>query len=370
LYQHFLNRELIALMTDVPPLDNDLLLRAARREPTPRTPVWMMRQAGRYLPEYRALREKHEFFDVVRTPRLAAEVTLQPVERFPVDAAILFCDILVIPQALGLTVEMVSGKGPHFPNPLETPGDLGRLQEPNVRERLDYVLAAVTRIRRELAGRAPLIGFGGAPWTLMAYMIEGGGSKNFKRARSWLYQHPDASRTLLRRIADALAEFLVAQIEAGAQAVQVFDSWAGLLAFDEFAEFALPPLRRVAERVAEAHSDVPQIAFAKNAHYAPPLLVEVGYDVVSLDWTMDPRAVRKVADETALQGNLDPAALYAPPERIRKNVSTMLERFGPTGHIANLGHGMHPDHNPAHVEAFVEAVHELSEERRESRIEG
>ncbi len=348
-------------MSDFPPLKNDTFLRAARREPVPYTPVWMMRQAGRYLPEYRALRAMDAFFEVVRTPELATEVTLQPLRRFPLDAAIIFSDILVIPQALGLRVEMVKGKGPHFPEPLAGPADLARLADPDVRRDLGYVMEALTRTRHALEGRAALIGFCGAPWTLMAYMIEGGGSKTFSASKTWLYRHPEASRSLLDRIAEVCAEFLIAQIDAGAQAVQVFDSWAGLLSPEAFAAFALPPLRAIADRVKAVHPEVPCIVFARGAFYALDALADSAYDVIGLDWTMDPREARRiVGTRAALQGNLDPCILYAEPDVIRAEVRRMLEAFGPVGHIANLGHGMHPDHDPAHAAVFVEAVHAFS----------
>lgn len=338
------------------------MLRAARGEATERTPVWMMRQAGRYLPEYRAIREEHSFFDVVGTPELACEVTLQPVERFPVDAAIIFSDILVIPQALGLEVQMVSGKGPHFPQPLTEPAELGRLEEPDLEAALGHVFEALRLTRRRLEGRVPLIGFAGAPWTLMAYMVEGGGSKSFRQARRWLWAHPDESKALLRRLSEAIAAYLIRQVEAGAQLVQVFDSHAGLLGEETFRTFALPFLEAIARRFKEAHPDVPAIAFAKGVPYALEALADTDYDVLSLDWTMDPAAVRRtVKGQVALQGNLDPCALYATPQDIRRRVAEMLERFGPRGHIANLGHGMLPDHDPAHAAAFVDAVHELSE---------
>ena len=356
-------------MTDFPALQNDLLLRAARQQPTERTPVWMMRQAGRYLPEYRALRKKHAFFEVVRTPELAAEVTLQPIERFAVDAAIIFCDILVVPQVMGLEVKMVKGKGPHFPEPLHGPEDLARLREVEVKEAMDYVYEAITLTRRQLRGRVPLIGFCGAPWTLMAYMIEGGGSKRFARSKAWLYRYPEASHQLLQRITDVLVDHLVAQIDAGAQVVQVFDSWAGLLGPREYRNFVFPYLREVADRVGAARPDVPKVVFAKGAHYALPSLAETDYEVISLDWTMDPRAARRAASgQAALQGNLDPCMLYANPDVIREEVRRMLAAFGTTGHIANLGHGMHPDHQPEHARAFIEAVHEISSEMRAEAV--
>jgi uroporphyrinogen decarboxylase len=346
-----------------PPLKNDLLLRAARREAVERVPVWMMRQAGRYLPEYHEVRAEHDFFEMCRTPELACEVTVQPLRRFPLDAAIIFSDILVVPQALGLEVEMVKGKGPHFPAPLGGPGDLGRLETPDVQRELGYVYEAITLTRRVIGGRAPLIGFSGAPWTLMAYMIEGGGSKNFSNSKAWLYAHPEASHELLQATTDVIVEHLSAQADAGAQALQVFDSWAGTLAPYHFSSFALPYLQQVAERVKARHPDVPLIVFARGAHYALAALAETDYDVIGLDWTIIPQAARAiVGDAAALQGNLDPSALYGSPATIRAAVKLMLDGFGTQGYIANLGHGMHPDHDPDHAGAFVEAVQELSAE--------
>lgn len=351
-------------MKDFPALQNDLFLRAARGDATERTPVWMMRQAGRYLPEYRALRSEEAFFDLVRSPELACEATLQPVDRFDVDAAIIFSDILVIPQALGLEVEMVKGRGPVFSSPLTGPEDLDRLEAPDVASDLSYVFDALSQTRRRLAGRVPLIGFCGAPWTLMAYMIEGSGSKTFSRAKSWLFQTPGAAHELLAQLTETLVDFLVRQVDAGAQALQVFDSWAGLLAPVDFEKFALPYLERIAGAVREARPSVPLIVFARGAHYALPALARAGYHVLGLDWTMNPRTARReVGRRLALQGNLDPSVLYAAPRVIRERVGEMLEAFGAGPHVANLGHGMHPDHDPEHARAFVDAVHELSEAR-------
>ena len=349
--------------TPFPPLKNDLLLRAARRESVERVPVWMMRQAGRYLPEFQAVRAEHDFFTVCRTPELACEVTVQPLRRFPLDAAIIFSDILVVPQALGLEVQMVKGKGPHFPEPLDGPGDLDRLATPDVAQELGYVYDALTLTRRVIGGRVPLIGFAGAPWTLVAYMVEGGGSKTFSKSKAWLYRHPEASHELLQATTDAVADHLAAQADAGAQALQVFDSWAGILSPRQFATFALPYLTQIAERLKASHPDVPLIVFARGAHYALDALAASPYDVVGLDWTIMPQAARAiVGDRAALQGNLDPSALYGSPATIRAAVGEMLAGFGTDGYIANLGHGMHPDHDPAHAGAFVEAVHELSAE--------
>ena len=352
-------------MPDFPPLTNDLILRTARGEATERTPVWIMRQAGRYLPEYQAVRAEHSFFEVVGTPELAAEVTLQPIDRFPLDAAIIFSDILVVPQALGLEVEMVSGTGPHFPNPLDGPDDLDRLVEPDVDDALGHVFDALTVTRHKLDGRVPLIGFAGAPWTLMAYMIEGGGSKTFKMARSWLYAHPDAARSLLQTTTDVVVDYLVGQVDAGAQLLQVFDSWAGLLGPKLFRQFGLPYLEQIADRVTEVHPDTPLVVFAKGAHHALDGLADTAYDVISLDGTMDPQAARRlVGDRAVLQGNLDPCALYAAPDAIDREVQHMLAGFGPQRHIANLGHGMHPTHDPEHARVFIEAVHAHSEQMR------
>lgn len=352
-------------MPSFPPLENDLLLRTARGEATDRTPVWMMRQAGRYLPEYRAVREEHDFFEVVETPALAAEVTIQPVERFSVDAAIIFSDIMTVPQAMGLTVEMVSGKGPTFPEPLTTPDEMKRLVDPKVEEALGHVFEALTVTRRQLDGQVPLIGFSGAPWTLMAYMVEGGGSKSYRHARAWLYRHPEASKALLQHITDVVVEYLIHQVEAGAQMLQVFDSWAGLHGPETFRTFCLPYLEQIATKVKATHPDVPLVAFAKNVHYGLDALAETDYDVLSLDWTMDPKSAREiVGDRAVLQGNLDPCALYAPPEALRREVQHMLAGFGPHRHIANLGHGMLPDHDPEHARVFVDAVHEHSRRMR------
>ncbi len=352
-------------MPDFQPLQNDLFLRAARGEATERTPVWIMRQAGRYLPEYRALRAGAAFFDVCRTPELAAEVTMQPIERFQLDAAIIFSDILVVPQAMGMSVRIVKGDGPKFDDPLESPEDLARIIDPNVHRDLGYVFDALTLTRQRLRGRVPLIGFCGAPWTLMAYMIQGEGSKTFARAKSWIYRYPAATRDLLERLADILIDYLVGQIDAGAQAVQIFDSWAGLLGPDEYEAFMIPSLRRIGKALAAKRPNAPRIIFARGAHYALDWLANSSYDVIGLDWTMSPSRARKIVNgRAALQGNLDPSVLYAEPDVIRREVRRMLSEFGATGHIANLGHGMHADHDPEHARVFIDAVHDLSEELR------
>ncbi len=357
-------------MSDVNGIQNDLFLRAARGESTERVPVWMMRQAGRYLPEYRALRSEEEFFDLVQTPDLAAEATLQPIRRFEVDAAIIFSDILVVPQALGMAVDMVPGKGPTFRRPLSTPDDLRRLVDPDPETALAYVFDALRVTLQRLAGKVPLIGFAGAPWTLMAYMVEGSGSKTFSRAKSWLYSYPDAAHVLLDRLTDLIVDYLTRQVEAGAQALQVFDSWAGLLGPDDFHAFSLPYLRRIAAALNASCPEVPVIVFARGAHYALRDLADAGFRVIGLDWTMDPALAREqVGSDVTLQGNLDPSVLYAAPDVIRRRVRRMLEAFGDGPLIANLGHGMHPDHHPDHARAFVDAVHEESEALRGRVIE-
>uniref|UniRef100_A0A8D0KQN7 Uroporphyrinogen decarboxylase n=1 Tax=Strix occidentalis caurina TaxID=311401 RepID=A0A8D0KQN7_STROC len=308
-----------------------------------------MRQAGRYLPEFRETRAGQDFFATCRSPKLCCELTLQPLRRFPLDAAIIFSDILVVPQALGMEVVMVPGKGPTFTEPLKEVEDLLKLrQKVDVTAELGYVFQAITLTRHSLEGRVPLIGFSGAPWTLMSYMIEGGGSTTMAKAKSWLYRHPEASHRLLQLLADVITDYLVGQVAAGAQALQLFESHAGHLGPEQFQDFALPYVRDIAQAVKsrlkeEALPLVPMIIFAKDAHYALRDLAHAGYEVSG-------RAL------TCL-GNLDPCALYAPKEKIGELVKKMLEGFGTQRYIANLGHGLYPDMSPEHVGAFVEAVH-------------
>ncbi len=348
--------------TSFPPLKNDQFLRAARGLPVQRVPIWLMRQAGRYLPEFRRLRQAYDFFTVCRTPELAAEVTLQPLERFDLDAAIIFSDILVVPQALGMEVQMRKGHGPHFPDPLRSPEDVARLKAGDVHEELSYVYEALTLTRHRLQGKVPLIGFSGAPWTLMVYMVEGGPSKTYARPRAWLYSHPEASHKLLNRLTEVIIPYLKRQIQAGAQALQLFDSWAGLLGPEAFQTFAWPYLQRIAREIKRDYPEVPLILFARGAHHALPLYRTSDYDVIGLDWTMDPRQSRQaIGPHKSLQGNLDPAVLYASPARIREEVQRMLEAFGPHRYIANLGHGMYPDHDPEHVRVLVDTMHQASE---------
>ncbi|XP_020843233.1 uroporphyrinogen decarboxylase isoform X1 [Phascolarctos cinereus] len=360
-----------------PKLQNDTFLRAAWGETTDYTPVWCMRQAGRYLKEFLATRAGQDFFVTCRSPETCCELTLQPLRRFPLDAAIIFSDILVVPQvtlspqALGMQVTMVPGKGPTFSSPLRDKQDLDRLQAPvDVDKELGYVFQAITLTRHQLAGRVPLIGFSGAPWTLMSYMVEGGGSNTMAQAKRWLYQWPKASHRLLGLLTDVLVPYLVGQVAAGAQALQVFESHAGHLGPELFSEFALPYIRDVAKRVKAGlqeagQAPVPLIIFAKDGHYALEELAQAGYEVVGIDWTVNPAQARdRVGKSVTLQGNLDPCALYASKEKIEQCVEQMLAAFGPQRYIANLGHGIYPDMDPAHVGAFVEAVHRHSRRLR------
>ncbi len=338
---------------------NDLFLRACRREPVERPPVWMMRQAGRYLPEYRAVRERADFLTMVGTPELAVQVTLQPVDLIGVDAAIIFSDILVVPQAMGMGLSVDEGVGPRFHHPLRAPSDFGRLRDPSPEEHLGYVLDALRLARRELAGRVPLIGFAGAPWTLMSYMVEGQGSKSFTHAKRLLVQQPARAHALLERLARAVGEFLAAQVRAGAQAVQLFDSWASALGPREFREFALPYLAE-AVRIARG-AGAPVIAFAPGAGWALEEIAAATHaDVIGVDWQTDAAEARRrlARQPVALQGNLDPCWLYAPPATIRERTREMLAAFAGVGHIANLGHGIHPDVPVENARAFVDAVKE------------
>lgn len=350
-----------------PAMKNDRLLRAARGEEVDVVPVWVMRQAGRYLPEFREERAKCDFFTMCQTPELSCKVTLQPLKRFPLDAAIIFSDILVIPQALGMEVKMQPGEGPVFPAPLRGPEDLTRLSSPvDVCSKLQYVFDALTLTRKELQGRAPLIGFSGAPWTIMAYMIEGKGSKTMSNAKSWFYKYPDASHQLLKIITDATVSYLVGQAKAGAQLLQVFESHAEHLGPYLFREFALPYLKQICDEVKERVSqlgfeDIPMTVFPKGGHFALKDLAALKYDVIGIDWTVDPILARElVGPNKTLQGNLDPCALYADKKFINSSVKEMLDKFGRNRYIANLGHGIYPDMDPEHLAAFVEAVHEHS----------
>ncbi|MBK1702036.1 uroporphyrinogen decarboxylase [Thiococcus pfennigii] len=346
-------------------LKNDTFLRALLREPVDYTPVWMMRQAGRYLPEYRATRARAgSFMQLCMAPELACEVTLQPLERFPLDAAILFSDILTIPDAMGLGLYFAEGEGPHFERPVRTAADIERLGVPDPEQDLRYVVDAVALIRRELGGRVPLIGFSGSPWTLATYMVEGGGAKNFSRIKAMMYDRPDLLHALLAKVADAVIVYLNAQIARGAQAAMVFDTWGGALAPACYQEFSLRYMERIVAgltREAEGRR-VPVILFTKNGGQWLDRMAATGCDALGVDWTTDLADARRlVGDRVALQGNLDPCVLYASPERIRAEVARVLESYGRGhGHVFNLGHGITPDVDPEHAAAMIAAVHELS----------
>ena len=343
---------------------NDTFLRALMREPTPYTPVWIMRQAGRYLPEYNATRKRAgSFLALAQTPELACEVTLQPLERFPLDAAILFSDILTVPDAMGLGLHFVEGEGPKFSRPLREEAEILALETPDM-DRLRYVFDAVALIRRELAGRVPLIGFAGSPFTLACYMIEGGGSDDFRRVKTLLYSRPDLLHRILAINADAVGRYLDAQVAAGAQAAMLFDTWGGALSHAAYAEFSLPYAVRVWQGVRREHEGrvVPRIFFTKGGGQWLESMADSGADALGLDWQTDlAHARRRVGDRVALQGNMDPMALFGPPEAIRGEVERTLGRFGKgPGHVFNLGHGISQHTPPEHVAALVEAVHSLS----------
>lgn len=353
---------------------NDLVLRAARGEYTERVPVWVHRQAGRYLPEFRKLREEHDFFTICRTPELAVEVTLQPLRRIPYDAAIIFSDILVIPQAFGMEVLMLKGKGPHFPQPLVSPKDFDRLNTtPDIEKELSYVYDAIELMRIKLGGRIPLLGFSGAPWTLMAYMIEGGGSKTLSKSKAWLYKYPEQSHQLLTMLTQAIVEYLVCQVKAGAQMLEVFDTWAEYLSPDLFDTFGIPYLGRIATQVKcnlrdKGIKPVPMTLFAKGAHFAMKKMSLLDYDVLSLDWTMDPSCSRQlIGSNASIQGNLDPCALYGSFESIKDLARKMVDGFGTQRLIANLGHGIYPDHDPEALLTFVKEVQQYSLHKNKSK---
>lgn len=339
------------------PLLNDRLLRACRRLPVDRPPVWMMRQAGRYLPEYRAVRAGSDFLTMVRTPELAAEITLQPIDILGVDAAIIFSDILVIPSAMGMHLTVEDGIGPRFSNPLRSLRDFAALRDVEPEEDLRYTLDAIRLVRRELHGRVPVIGFAGAPWTLAAYMIEGGGSPNFQNAKRAMLSEPQMMHALLQRLAREVGAFLKAQVNAGAQVLQLFDSWAGALTPSDYREFALPALAEAAA-IAKT-SGAPLIVFPHGASWAlEEVAIATKADVIGVDWRIDPAEARRVADKlgVAVQGNLDPCVLYGTSDVIRSRTLHMLQEFRGPGHIANLGHGIFPDVPVENPRVFIDTV--------------
>ena len=346
-------------------LKNDQLLRALLRQPADYTPVWIMRQAGRYLPEYRVIREKAgDFMSLCKNPELACEVTLQPLSRFPLDAAILFSDILTIPDAMGLGLSFETGEGPQFANPIRTARDVHQLHVPDPEIELGYVMDAVRVIRRELDGKVPLIGFSGSPWTLATYMVEGASSKTFSRIKAMLFSEPVLLHQLLSTLAQAVTVYLTAQIKAGAQVVMIFDTWGGILTPRDYRAFSLTYMQQIIKGLPEENEGrpVPVVLFTKNGGQWLEAMADTGCDALGIDWTTDLADARcRVGHKVALQGNMDPSILYSGPERIRQEVQSILDSYGPgPGHIFNLGHGITPNVAPEHVAVLVQAVHELS----------
>ncbi|MFP5382732.1 MAG: uroporphyrinogen decarboxylase [Gammaproteobacteria bacterium] len=347
-------------------LKNDRFLRALLREPVDVTPVWMMRQAGRYLPEYRASRASAgSFLDLCHNADFACDVTLQPLERFPLDAAILFSDILTVPDAMGLGLYFEEGEGPRFRKVVRTEADVAALPVPDAEVDLGYVIKCVRTIRAALNGRVPLIGFSGSPWTLATYMVEGGSSRDFRYVKTMMYAQPEVLHALLDKLAQAVTGYLNAQIRAGAQAVQIFDTWGGVLSGAAYREFSLAYMQRIVAGLLREHEGrrVPVIMFTKGGGQWLEAMADAGVDALGLDWTTDiGEARRRVGGRVALQGNMDPAVLYGSPSRIREEVAAILASFGPgnNGHVFNLGHGIAQFADPERAKVFVEAVHELS----------
>ncbi|MCW7764051.1 uroporphyrinogen decarboxylase [Photorhabdus luminescens] len=346
-------------------LKNDRYLRALLRQPVDVTPVWMMRQAGRYLPEYQATRaEAGDFISLCKNTELACEVTLQPLRRYSLDAAILFSDILTIPDAMGLGLYFEVGEGPRFKSPVSSRADVEKLSVPDPEMELGYVMDAVRAIRKALAGQVPLIGFSGSPWTLATYMVEGGSSKAFTKIKKMMYAEPAVMHLLLDKLADSVILYLNAQIKAGAQSVMIFDTWGGVLTGSDYREFSLHYMHKIVDGLIRENEGrrVPVTLFTKGGGQWLEAMAETGCDALGLDWTTDiADARRRVGNKVALQGNMDPSMLYASPERIEQEVSTILQGFGAgSGHVFNLGHGIHQDVLPEHAGVFVEAVHKLS----------
>ncbi len=340
---------------------DSIFIKACRREAVERTPIWIMRQAGRYLPQYRAVREKYDFLTMCKTPELAAEVTLQPIDIFGFDAAIIFSDILVIPEAMGMKLQMIESKGPAFDEPVRNAAQIDSLDISCIKEKLKFVYDAVKIAKERLAGRAPLIGFSGAPWTLAAYMVEGKGSKNFEKIKALIYNEPNVAHKLLDKLADAVIDYLNGKVDAGCQAIQIFDTWGGELSPWDFEEFSLRYIKKIVDNI--KNRGVPVIVFAKGVRNIKPI-AQIDCDVISIDWTFDIGDARKEIDSSkALQGNLDPAVLFSNPERIRSEARKTLERFGKgNGHIFNLGHGILPETPVENVRALVEFVKTESKE--------
>ncbi|CUS21472.1 LAQU0S03e03378g1_1 [Lachancea quebecensis] len=359
-----------------PELKNDLILRAALGQPVERPPCWIMRQAGRYLPEYHKVKDGRDFFETCRDAEIASEITIQPVRRYAglLDAAIIFSDILVIPQALGMRVEMLEGKGPHFPEPIRTEEDMKKVLEyhTDVLKELDWAFRAITVTRHKLGGQVPLLGFCGGPWTLLVYMTEGGGSRLFRFAKQWLNESPELCHKLLQKITDVAVEFLAQQVVAGAQMLQVFESWGGELGPRDFDEFSLPYIRQISKRLPNRlkelgiEEQIPLTIFSKGSWYALDKLCDSGYNAVSLDWLWDPKEAVKVnAGRVTLQGNLDPGVIYGTDDVISKRVTEMITGFGggKKQYIVNFGHGTHPFMDPEKIKFFLEECHRVGSKK-------
>ena len=341
-------------------IKNDLLLKALKGEQVERPPVWMMRQAGRYLPDYRVLRAKYGFFERCQTPELVCQITLQPVDQIGVDAAIIFSDILVVPQAMGMEVQLVESVGPILPDPIKNISDIEKLIVPDVTDSLHYVFDALRLTKKELDGRVPLIGFAGAPWTLLCYMVQGKGSKTFDGAKAFCFTQPKAAHRLLQMITDTTIAYLKKQVEAGADVVQIFDSWGGLFSPNDFETFSLQYIRQI---VGVLKEHCPTIVFAKGAWFALEEMSKTGASGLGIDWCISPKQARAWAGKNVtLQGNFDPAKLLAPIPEIRKAVYEMIDAFGTQRYIANLGHGILPNIPVDHAKAFVDAVKEYKSE--------
>lgn len=346
-------------------LQNDLILRALARQPVPRTPVWVMRQAGRYLPEYLEVRKQAgDFMTLCQTPDLACEVTLQPLRRFALDASIIFSDILTIPDAMGLGLHFEAGEGPRFSRPVRSAADINALPRVDPADELGYVMKAIQVTRREIDGKVPLFGFSGSPWTLATYMVEGGGSKDFAKVKGLMFSEPQLMHCLLEKVAVSVADYLNAQVEAGAQALMVFDTWGGILSTERYLEFSLAYMQKIVDTVTRDHQGkkVPLVLFTKNGGQWLDKMADTGCDALGVDWTTDMGDARaRVNDKVALQGNLDPSALYGSPQQIHHEVKKVLDSFGSApGHVFNLGHGIHQYVNPDNLAAMIESVKALS----------
>jgi uroporphyrinogen decarboxylase len=348
-------------------LKNDRYLRALLRQPVDKTPVWVMRQAGRYLPEYREVRAKAgDFMTLCTTPELACEVTLQPLRRFDLDAAIIFSDILTIPDAMGLGLHFVAGEGPKFNNVIQSSADIAKLAVPDMEDSLGYVMDAIRLTRKEIGGKVPLIGFSGSPWTLACYMVEGGSSKDFAKVKGMMFDAPEQMHALLNVLAKSVTAYLNAQIAAGAQSIMLFDTWGGALSSENYQQFSLAYMQQIVgglNREADGRK-VPVTLFTKGGGQWLEMMADTGVDAVGLDWTTDlTKARQRVGDKVALQGNMDPCVLYASADRVEQEVASVLAGFGKaeTGHVFNLGHGIHPTINPDNMQRLVDSVHRLSE---------